>query len=122
MRKMFGSAYAANVTGSLHHREPLPTKARADAEGRQTTGPELKDRDFDVQELLGILAEITHQQPHIAGQAYEIVVEPRIGEELTCGRGVVIELGGSGFDVCAGVAQLVVKHVVRGQLAKRTFP
>jgi hypothetical protein len=38
----------------------------------------LKNRNFEVQEFLGVLAEITDQQPQVTGQAGQIVVKLRI--------------------------------------------
>src|SRR6266436_5262234 len=81
----------------------------------------LENRDFDVQELLRILAEISDQQPHIPRQSRQIVVQLRVGEEFPRRRGVVVQLRRGSRQVRTRIAQLVVKGIVRGQFPQRAF-
>src|SRR5208337_2041782 len=80
-----------------------------------------KQRELDVQEFLGIRAEVADELAHVAGDAGEVVVKLGIGEQLSGCVGVLIELGSSLRDVAAGVAKFVVKSLVGGQLAERAL-
>src|SRR5229473_2497584 len=84
-------------------------------------GVRLENRDFDVQELLRILPEISDQQPHIPRQSRQIVVQLRVGEEFPRRRGVVIQLRRGGRQIRTRIAQLVVQRIVRGQFSQRSL-
>src|SRR5580658_10347003 len=79
-----------------------PSNARQSAGSRSSS----ENRDLDVQELLGILAEFANEQAQIAGKSSHAVVEFRIGKEFADGGGIVIEFGGGIVDVSGGFAQL----------------
>src|ERR1051325_4669085 len=81
----------------------------------------LEDADFDAQEFFGILTEVADEQTQVASEAGEIVIKLWVGEELARGGGVVVEFGGGGGEVGAGVAEFVVKRVVSGEFAEGTL-
>ena len=55
-------------------------------------------------------------------QPRQVVIQLRIGKEFSRGCGVVVQLGGGACEIRAGVAQFVVKGVVRGELAETSLP
>jgi hypothetical protein len=63
----------------------LPDKKESGRKNRERPAlpKQLEDCHLYVQEFLRILAEVADHQPHIAGEAAEIVVERRIAEELS---------------------------------------
>src|SRR3977135_3324312 len=76
---------------------------------------ELEDGDLDVQESLGVLAEIADQEAHVAGEGDEVGVEMRSGKEFAGSGGIVVELGGGSGEIAAGVVQFVVESFVGDQ-------
>jgi hypothetical protein len=66
----------------LHPRERAPFASGGALDSPSHQRRRLENADFDVQEFLGIFAEIRDQQAHVARKAGHIVVEGRIGEEL----------------------------------------
>src|SRR5262249_514782 len=81
----------------------------------------LEYRYFDAQELLRILAEITDQQPHIAGQPCQVVIQLGIRKKLPRRRRVVVQLCGSRSQIRTRVPQPVVKLIIRSQFSHLTF-
>src|SRR5881392_3818998 len=81
----------------------------------------LKDGDFDFQEFFGILAEVADEKAHVAGEAGEIVVEFGVRKKFAGSGGVVVEFGGGGGEVGAGVAKFVVESVVSGEFSEGAF-
>ena len=84
-------------------------------------GAASKQRDLDVQEFFWILPEVANEQAHISGQARQIVVQLGVRKQLSRGSCVVVQFCGGRSKIRAGVTQLVIKGVVRDQLAQRAL-
>src|SRR5215813_11857866 len=84
----------------------------------ETAQKNLEDGNLEAQEFFRILAEVADQQAKVAGQSSQVVIELRIGEKLSRGRRVVVELGGRGSKIRTRVLELVVERVVGFELAE----
>src|ERR1700693_3490027 len=81
-----------------------------------------KDGELDAQILLWILPEVGNQDPQISRERGQIVVELGVVDQLGHAPLAAAQLVGDFFEAGRGVPQIVIKLVVVGQLAERSFP
>src|SRR5580658_4849390 len=83
--------------------------------------PSLEYSQLNLQKLLRVLPEVADQEAHIPRQPGHVVVQRRIAEHFSQRSLVRIELRGSVADICRGIAQIVVRRIIRRQLPERAF-
>ena len=75
-----------------------------------------------MEKLFRVLTEIADEEPQVAGQPGQVVVQLRVGEKFARRGGVVVQLGSGVRKIVAGVTHFIVKSVVGGEFAEGPLP
>src|SRR5579859_810336 len=81
--------------------------------------PASEDRQFYVQEFLGVAAEIADHQAHIAGEPSHVVVKLWVGEKFAHGALPVVEFSGDVTNIRGCIAQIRKERIVGYQFPER---